>query len=189
MSIDIQFNYDSSILDKKIDSLNREVLPNAIARASNRTMLAARTLSTKKIREGYNIKSNDIKDRIEISQVFPNSTNLSSLVGSIKIKKEGISLSKFGASQTSKGVSFRVTKKRKTIKGAFIAKMKSGFVGVFVKDGDNTKSGKKSIRPLYSTSPVDVFNSDGFREEIEKFSFEKFKSLFNENFNYYSSKI
>lgn len=80
-----------------------------------------------------------------------------------------------GARQTRLGVTVGINKgTRALIKGAFIATMKSGHVGVFLRTGP----GRFPIKELFTTRVADVFNDNGMTDE----AFTRAQETFSKSF-------
>ena len=142
----MNYNLETDIrkAQKGLDDLGRKVFPAALAAAINKTERFARIAASKEIRKEYNIKAADVKKTISFKRASKNR-----LRAEFASKGTRISLAKFGARQTKKGVTVKVKKTggRKLIKAAFLSTMPSGHKGVFHRMKDWKKkeiSGKKS---------------------------------------------
>lgn len=118
---------------KELSKAHRELSSiergRAIARAMNRTIMAARTASSKEIRALYKVKAKDIKKTFRRFSASP--TKLES-----QLQSTGgpMPLAAFRHSQTKKGVNVTIKGgKRKSFPGAFTRTMRSGHKGVFVR--------------------------------------------------------
>jgi hypothetical protein len=133
-----------------------KVVQQAVRTTLKRTADSGRTTASEEIRKHYNVKKSDLDPRIKVTP--PRADNMTAIIG---ISGRGMSLSYFGARQITgsrvlsrKGKSIgssKVTRKMKAsgpvpqgvlvqvLKGkntpllrrAFLAKMKSGHIGVF----------------------------------------------------------
>lgn len=158
-------------------------IPGILSRSINRTITPARTEVSQGIRQEINIKAADAKDKIDVEKA---STNR--LEASISLSHRLIPIMDFGAKMTKKGVSFKVYKSggRKFMAHAFIAKMKSGHIGVFRKaigmHGEKRWERRKVMRLVLKTmrdSPVNwhnVFIGEQFGPSLHQ-AFEKSKDL------------
>lgn len=101
----------------------------AIARAINHTIAKAKTLTSREIRNLYAVDAKTLNQAL--SQI---KADRLTLTGKILARGKPISLAKFRARQTAKGVSIEILRgKRKFIPGVFLVNLKSGHRGVMVR--------------------------------------------------------
>lgn len=100
----------------------------AIARAMNRTILAARTASSKEIRAIYKVKARDIKKTFKRFSASP-----TKLEAQLESTGKALPITAYQARQTKKGVTVNIKGQRKLFPGAFMRTMRSGHKGVFVR--------------------------------------------------------
>lgn len=106
-------------------------LRRGAARAINRTAITARNEAAKEIRKTLNVKASKIKGRLKLIKA-----NANKLEGAVQSHYKPLRVSDFnGMRQTRKGVTVRLRKDkpRKLFKGAFIATMRSGHRGAFIR--------------------------------------------------------
>lgn len=115
------------------EELRRELqvlLPKAVVRANrnaiNRTITSTRTFISKAVREDLALKSRTVKDSLSIKKAGYSDNP----VGKIDVEPKPLSLKRFGARTTRKGVTVRVRKSegRKVEKGGFIVDTLGGHV-------------------------------------------------------------
>ena len=107
-------------------------LPRVMRDAINDTATHVRALAVKDIREKWNVKAGELRQRIKIS---PRAT-VNRLEAMVKANGEPIPLIAFNPRPIRAGVSVAIVKgKRTLIKGGFITTMKSGHRGVFMRAG------------------------------------------------------
>ena len=101
-----------------------------VSRAINKVATAARTQINREVRKNLNIKARDLNKSIAIVKA-----NTARPIAQIKIRGRRVPLVQFSASQTRRGVSYRIspTAGRKSIRSAFIATMPSGHEGVWTR--------------------------------------------------------
>jgi hypothetical protein len=130
MAKDIDINVSDAIykLRREFRDLATSQFNLAVARAINHTIAKAKTAASKDIRGQYKVKAKDLSGKLAISKA----TRVTQ-TGMIRVSAKPLPIVAFGARQTRKGVSVNITGKRKVIKSAFIATMKSGHKGVFVR--------------------------------------------------------
>ncbi|MFO7598033.1 MAG: phage tail protein [Desulfocurvibacter africanus] len=105
----------------------------AMVRSIDRTLITARKLATKRIREEINLKATDVKAAIKVRKA-----RYATLEGELGVKGKHIPLVKYGARQVKRGVSIQVLKRnsRKISTAIFMAQMKSGHFGVYWRKKD-----------------------------------------------------
>ena len=106
-------------------------LRRGAARAINRTAVTTRKQASQRIRKTLNVKASKIKDRLNIVRA-----NSNRLTGAVQSKRKPLRVSDFnGVRQTGKGVTVRMRKDkpRKLFRGAFLATMKSGHRGAYMR--------------------------------------------------------
>jgi hypothetical protein len=140
-----------------------------LCRTVNATLMNCRTQTTKKIGAHINLKARVIKEHFWITRA-----KVSSLKSGIEISGKRIPLHRstganYGAKVAAEGgVSFQVRydKGRETFKHGFIATMKSGHVGVFMR----VNPGMRKIRQVYGPSIPKALETGGRLEDILVFS-------------------
>lgn len=148
MKINVRSNINSVLRD--MDRITTSVRDVATVRALNKTIAQVKTAAAREMRDaGYNLKVSDIKK--SLASFNASSSNLTA-----KCVASGrpIPLIRYGARQTSKGVSVSVLHGRKVITGAFIATMPSGHKGVYVRTSDHHKKVAKNGRVTWSGLPI-----------------------------------
>lgn len=173
---------ETKIEVKNIDEIERRLgnlkkkAPNVIANAINRTVTNIKKNMASETSKKYNITSTDVKKTISISRA-----SRSNLIGKTVSKSSPIVLSKFKVSPNSpvkygnKGkrtpkvykVSVRKGKADKKLDAdpkAFIAIMKSGHKGLFVRTTDNSLP----IKQLYGPSVPQMIKNEDSMKKIEE---------------------
>ncbi len=140
--------------------------PKAMASALNRAAQSARTEASRKVREKYYVKHKDVTSTIKIYRANP--SDLSAVVTS---RGNLMTLSKFRVTpkrpQPRRKAPIKVRVQRGEggpIKGAFVARMKSGHVGVFKRVG----KARLPIEQLYGPSIPQMLDSKTVREWVEQ---------------------
>lgn len=172
-----------------LDSL--AALPKGITqagvRAVNRTGENVKAEGVRLVRRDYNVKAGEVRKLLKLLRASGSDPdNIEALVlgkgppglpmlAFVKGRKKAPSTRRTkGGGYTPKGgisVQVRRDKGKKKLKGGFIAKMKSGKVGVFKRSGGKTKDGKKdAIELKYGPSPIGVLESGRYDQEIEEYS-------------------
>lgn len=111
---------------KELEVLFPSAVVRAQRRAINRTITSTRTFISKMVREDLALKAKTVKDSLTIKRAS-RGTNP---VGKIDVQAKPISLKRYGARTTRKGVTVKVTKSggRKVVKGGFIPGRLGGHV-------------------------------------------------------------
>jgi hypothetical protein len=144
-------------------SMTQDVTQRATVLALNRSIDRAYTEAAREARGvGYNVRIGDIKALLR-----RNRASAASQIATLTASGKPIPLIKYGARQTSRGVTVQVLNGRKLIPGAFIATMPSGHTGVYVRDphakhkkvkrAGHTSWHALPIRELFGPSVPDMF--------------------------------
>jgi hypothetical protein len=142
----------------------KKVFYNAI----NRGLQTVRTQSGKSVTKTYRILQKDFKSETSITEKKASQSNL---IGEIAFAGTSIPLIKFQVSPKEpqrQTVSVAVLRAAggERLKHAFIAKMKSGHIGVFERATPDVR--RLPIKELYGPSPAGMLNNYEVQAEIEK---------------------
>jgi len=181
LSIDVRSNVSSIALELRAAA--QDMRDTALVRALNKMGQQVITTASKEIRKaGYNLKASDIKKALSLKRATQ-----SSKVATVTASGRPVPLIKYGAKQTSQGVTVSVLHGRKLIPGAFIATMPTGHTGVFVlqpggKHRKFKKAGRSSwhqlpIRELFGPGIPDAAANAGVRSAVEALVVEKFPRI------------
>ena len=139
--------------------------PRAISRAMNKASTVARTAALLHTRKAWNLKARDLKARTTLK---PASVNNAMVL--FRMHSTPVSLFEFGANEYTKGVSYKIQKKRKKLKGNYFlagtANTRTGDPYVFVRKSKD----RNDIMPMFSITPSWMFHS----EDSEKVFIETF---------------
>lgn len=144
----------------------RNGVPKAITSAVNKTLTTGRSMVVKRLAAEINLKQKEIRDTIGIKKA-----TYDTLQGVITISRKGISLMKFAPKPSApvlnrtalmklKGVSVKTRrgKGRELLAHTFVARMKSGHVGVFERKGRGTNRTKRlPLHERFGPTPQGVF--------------------------------
>lgn len=108
--------------------------------------------------------------------VFPRGSNsLETLEWRMNVSGAPVPVADFAHRQTRKGVTASINAgKRSLIPGAFIATMRSGHTGVFIRKG----KARLPIRETFTTRVSDVFNDAGFIDYLQAGAQARFSASF-----------
>lgn len=109
----------------------RGSMPVAATRAINLAITKAQSVAVKSIASEIGLKQKTVRDLLSLRKA-----TRSELLARLEPRSgKRIPVIEMQARQTKKGISYKSEGKRKTIKGAFVAVMKSGHVGAFKRVG------------------------------------------------------
>lgn len=161
--------------DGKIRRLVKE-FPKAEIRALNKTARSARSFVSKEIRQTYRIAKSDLDPNLFIEKA-----SRRRLVASLVAAGRRLAIIKFRAKQTATGVNVEIRRgRRKAVKGAFIARMRSGHVGVM------RRRGKKRL-PIAELRTIGVDAMMSSREIFSKarrFIEARFRKVFEQEIKF-----
>jgi hypothetical protein len=182
MGIKVDVRGDMGKIIADLRSVRRDVLDAALPAAINKTIEQAKNQTARQIKAvGYNLKIGDVKDGLTVRPA-----RSGQLTAKITAKGRPLSLVKYGARQTARGVSVSVLNGRKVIAGAFIATMPNGHRGVYVRMGKAHKKVSKNgrtqwsglpIKELYGPSIPDAANNQAVVDAVTAFIGQKFPEL------------
>lgn len=145
-SISVKHNMNSVVL--AYQDLADKLVNQATVRALNKTATTVRAEAARKVGKDYNIRIGAAKSQMLITRATRNS-----IKAVISVSGRPIPLVEFDARQTRRGVSVKVKGSRKIVGPAFIATMKSGHRGVYLREMVGGKrAGRLPIKQLFSLS-------------------------------------
>lgn len=194
LTVDVRSDIQSVILS--LERAKTDLIEKATVRALNRTATTVRAEAAKAIRARYNIKSSEAKDRIKVTPA-----NKFRLQAVITASGRRTPLILFDAKMAARAsgkrgiaagdVTVRVLQAsgRKVVKGSigrrpFIATMKSGHVGVFVRTGGR----RLPIRELFSVSLPQAFTQRAILAALRQVIAERFPVEMRRQTQYLLSK-
>lgn len=125
---EVRHNLHDALLS--YDNLPSQYVGQAAARTLNRTAITVRAEAARLIGRTYNMKITAAKGQMEIRRATQYD-----LRAIISVSGRPIPLIEFDARQIRRGVSVKVKGERKMVTHAFLATMRSGHQGVFVRIG------------------------------------------------------
>ncbi|MDR1310257.1 MAG: phage tail protein [Burkholderiaceae bacterium] len=162
-------------LRDRIQRFSESMRGKIISRALNRTAIAARTMAAQEIRRTYSISSRVIRHSISV-----NRANSGRLYATVRADGGPLPVYGFSPKQTKQGVMAKIKGRRVLFPRAFIARMKSGHVGVFARGGykgDFEWSGKAfgrfrfgkgrySVNEFYTASVPQGFSNTEVKNKV-----------------------
>ncbi len=157
------------------------IVSKATTAALNKVGSQAFTVASKEIRSQYNIKASDLKKTFAFKRASG-----SMWLAEIQAKGKGTPLIYFAAKQTKKGVTAKVLRAqgRKTYPSRFITTMKSGYKGVFVREGKARLPIKQEFRVGIATA----FGSKKIMDIARKVITDKWVPVFKNAMDFYMGK-
>lgn len=150
----LQFKVDTKQVDQFLDLAPKKTSV-AILRSVKRGTQAARTQAARLVSKDMGLRVSDARKAIEMTP-----PNAKTVAGTLRASLSRIPLIKFGAKGPrpsrgkGRGVSYRSKGGRKTLRSAFLARMKTGHEGVFKRAGRK----RLPIRELFGPSIGRVFD-------------------------------
>ncbi len=181
MPVEIQVYYDVRELSVWLSRANMPALQRAVGSALNRTIAQVKTQASRSVRNEIKLKTKDINNRLMVVRANSSKGALTQMQAIMRVSGKPVPLISYGAKQTKQGVVVHVKNNRTVLKHAFIARMRSGHQGVFIRKGKK----RLPIQELYSTRVSDVFNNTGFMPNLASFAQEKFTQHFAIDIRYY----
>lgn len=179
----------------RLAEANDAICNKAVSRALNKLATEIIAQSAREIRAaGYGFKIKDIKSKFKARKATPQRRQIV-----LRCFHKAVPLIEFGARQVAAGVSVKVKGSRKVVRGAFIAKMPSGHVGVFKRDNSALhkrvlKGGRSiwsalPINQLYGPSPAVAFANATVINVIERFVKDRYPVLLEHELKFIRSKF
>lgn len=172
MTIDV----DDNLLNKAEDALKHipKATPKAVSAALNRAIQGSKTEASRKIREIYTIRAKDINETIAINKSTPTSLQavIRSRGSSTAMSKFRVTPNRYPGKKGTPPVKAQIKKGfGGYIKGAFMARMKSGHLGVF-----RRSSGRSfPIVENFGPSVPQMLGNEAVIEYVEERTRERFE--------------
>lgn len=205
----LEVRIDSNVQRVKLQfgNLIQGIEEKAMVRALNRAGDQSVTAASREIRRVYNVKASTARSQIKVRD----RARRGKLWFTIRIFSKRIPLMDFSPRQTKAGVTVQVKKGggRRLIRHAFIAKMPSGHIGVFVRATNSRRAGgdpvfrfgKGSGRPgrrwgepdlpiaeLTTLSVPRMFLEKSVRSAVAKIASESFSRNFEQQIKFLTTQ-
>jgi Prophage minor tail protein Z (GPZ) len=191
IAIDVRADIDRAI--RSLTELQRTVIPTTTARALNKTAAQAKTQAGREIRTRYNISSRIVGRHITVFRATKTgATSLTAIVRPFGRKFQVIA---FQARQTPAGVRIQIKRgSPKVIAHAFIARLKSGHLGVFAR---GVYSGRRfvhqkprlPITELFTVGVPQAFGNRVVIEALQRKVREKFPGILEHEIRFAITKL
>lgn len=145
--VKIKYRMDATQVKAGLEALGAEA-PRATMRAINRTLDSVQTQAVRGIAQDLGVIQRVVRETLRIYRA-----TRASLRGSLQARGKRIALMDFKARQTRAGVSYTMQGTRKVAAHTFIAKMRSGHTGVFMRKGAK----RLPVKELFGPSVPHVF--------------------------------
>lgn len=185
----MEFQTNTAEIKKAIKNI-KSVEPatrRAFYSALNRTTQMTRTESSRKIRTEYQVKAKDVNKDVIVRR-----GSVKNLNAELRWRSGNIPLIRFRSSPSKVPERpprvLKASVKRtglKKIPGAFVAKMGSGHVGIFVRVGKT----RLPIRELYGPAIPVMLNQPGVVDHLQEFAREKMEQRFDHEVNRQLGKV
>lgn len=164
-----------------------------LTRALNKTIRPVQTAAVRGIAKDMRIKQKDVRKAIRLQRA-----NYAHLNAYIEASGKRLPLIAFGARQTRRGVSYKSWGGgRKTVPGAFIARMPSGHRGVFIRYGNKRRQRggryagrmRQPIDELKGASIPRVFLRQHIERAMRETAKERWQANIRHELEYFLSKL
>jgi hypothetical protein len=184
-AIEIQFEFNSQELGVFRDRKVERALGRALSMAGGDGIRAMRAKGKQRVRERKSIKAAYLSNRA-LPLSFPSGKDIDGMVWVMGVSGKEIPLAKYPARQTKRGVSVLVNKgKRKLVRHAFLATMKSGHTGVWFREGKK----RLPIKHALSSRVSDVFHDAGMVATVQARGLEVMSGAFRRLFPIELAKV
>lgn len=188
IAIDVRADIDRAV--RSLTALQRTILPAATARALNKTAGQAKTQAGREISTRYNMSS-----RVAGRQIRVTRATKTSLTAIVRPSGRKLPVMAFQARQTAAGV--RVQIKRgspKVIAHAFIARTRSGHIGVFARGRYSGgrfvhQKPRLPITELFTVGVPQAFGSRLVIEALQRKVREKFPRILEHEIRFAITKL
>lgn len=173
--INIQVNHNIDEITRLLQSLSSDMEKKAAVRALNRTITQAKTAAKREMVKQYSFKSSNIESTMKVFRAYPGRVQ-----AAVTSRGRRTRLINMGARQTKRGTSVKVSRQRKIIKGAFIAEMKNGSIGVF----SRTSNKRLPIKQLYTIAIPEAFTAETVAESMRQTVRQRFMERFRHELDF-----
>jgi len=158
----IEFTWDSRDLAMWRGGKVEGALARALLMAGSSAARAMKAESSRMIRERKRFKVAHVNRALPLS--FPSSKEIMRLAWRMDVSGALVPVSAYSHRQTRKGVSVAINRgSRSLVRSAFVATMKSGHRGVFLRKG----KARLPIKEAFTTRVSDVFADGGFIPAVQ----------------------
>lgn len=170
--IDVELN-STELRALRSRNIDRAIV-RAMRKARSTSLRDMRSEASKRVRSRKRIKAKAVRQALVKRK--PKGRDIGDMVWGVDVRGDTVPLAVYPHRQTKKGVSVTVNRgKRTLLKGAFVATMRSGHKGVFMRDS----KARLPIRELLGSRPVDALLHQGEASAVTKRGRESFQKTFD----------
>jgi len=187
MKLTISTNFPD--VQRRLESLRKDVAERATARAVNRTLELGRTEMSRAIREEFNLSASKVREKLQVRRAAFKA-GLLSIEGELlsrdpSNKRRAINLINFGARETKQGLTVKIKRA-----GGRVIAAKRGFIGnkgrtAFTRVGDK----RLPIRPLQTIDVPQMFNTRRINSKVTAFLQRRFPEVFAREVAFYLQRF
>jgi hypothetical protein len=183
--IQISVKHDMHAIVVGLDNYRKDLIDGAVVRALNRTATTIRAEAARDINEEYpGLKIGAIKDKIDIQRA-----NKITQRAIVSVSGRPIPIVEFAARQTAAGVTVKVKGTRKLLRGAFLATMPSGHIGVFYRRGPpGARVARLPIDQVFSISLPVAFSNKRVMDAVVRAAQERFPDALSQEVRFIKLK-
>lgn len=182
----IEVRVSSNVRERgaELEQLSKTLQQRIIRGALNDAIKSAKTLAVRLAREDLNIKARDANKVVSVRPAFSKRGSGTALEASFTAHFRPLPLYAFDAKSKivmsargkRRGVTVKIMKRgvRKLVTGGFIAKMASGYVGVFARSGNKMRGGGDAITQLFGPTLSQVIGTPAISRQVEQHAAERF---------------
>lgn len=173
MAAVIEFEWDSRDLSVWRGGKVEKALANALAKAGGDAVRAMKVDSNRRVRQRKKMKVGAVNKALPLT--FPKSKEIARLAWRMDVSGALVPVAAFPHRQVRKGVAVTINVgARKVIAHAFVATMKSGHKGVFLRAG----KARLPIKEAFTTKVSDVFGDAGLIPAVQHRARDVFRASF-----------
>ena len=184
MQLSIKTNFPE--VAKQLQQLQRDVAQQATARALNRTIEQAKTAMSREIRSEFVLPASTVNQALRITRARASAgtVNLAASLESPAKRGRSLNLAHFQARQTSKGVTFKVSRSgpRKLIPGSFLI---NGGKTVMIRVGKK----RLPIKALQTIDVAQMFNTKRINARVLQVINDRFPTIFEREVKFYTDRF
>lgn len=183
--IKIDVRHDMRAIIVGLENYRKELVDGATVRALNRTAITVRAEAARDIHDEYpGLKIGAVKDRIDIQKANKITQRVV-----ISVSGRPIPIIEFDARQTRAGVTVKVKKDRKLLRGAFIATMSTGHTGVFYRRGfRGARAPRLPIDQVFSISLPVAWSNKKVMDAVVRAAKERFPEALSQEVRFIKLK-
>jgi hypothetical protein len=172
--VQLEVTWDRSKIEPFLNQRLEKAVGRAVSKAGGDAIRTLRVESSRVVRQRRRIKVARVNRSLEL--IYPRSKEIDSLVWRMDVSRKPIPIAEYPHRQTRSGVTVAIkTAGRVLIKSAFVATMRSGHEGVFLRLGKS----RLPIKELFTTRVSDVFGDTGMVPSVLAQALGKFDTTFD----------